>query len=231
MESIPSSDLAVGFIGTPPPSAGKFIAARKIRSLKLSDCSPPSSSLSFIHTLTLYVSILKRVLIVRRIYAKCPTFTLFSAFLVFEFSIFLHTIASSPIPELIPNILLYPFSVVTSPRSIFTPLVDERIFSRASSVFFGIPIPLAKSFPEPVGITPNRILSKSVIPFRTSLIVPSPPTTTRRISSSSSSEILLANSDACPPYFVTYALYSIFFCFNRKCTLSQVFLALPLPPV
>ena len=136
--------------------------------------------------------------------------------MVFELSIFLHTIASRPIPELIPNILLYPLSVVTSPRSISIPLVEDSILSSASSVFLGIFIPLAKSFPEPVGITPNLIRSKSVIPFRTSFMVPSPPTTISLISSSSSSDILFASSEACPPYFVTYALYSIPFCLSSR---------------
>ena len=53
----------------------------------------------------------------------------------------------------------------------------ERIASIQAETSVGSPRPLAKSFPEPVGIYPRIICSGCSMPFNTSLTVPSPPTT------------------------------------------------------
>ena len=75
------------------------------------------------------------------------------------------------------NLIPFP-SLFSTPISIFSTLLGERIVSNASKGSPGIPVPLAKSLLDPIGIYPNVTFSSDLIPLSTSLSVPSPPRTT-----------------------------------------------------
>ena len=69
-------------------------------------------------------------------------------------------------------------------------------------------IPLAKSFPEPLGMTPNVIVLIFVSPQRISWIDPSPPIA-MTVAYGSFVVIAWAISVPCPGYLVAKTLYSI----------------------
>ena len=100
-DNIPSVGDAFGAIGTPPPSARRFIAAAKIILFILCTqwLSPHSS-------VTSAVFIEKSEETVSKRYVSFPRWILFKTFFNFECNAFLQTIASRPIPELIPKIRL-----------------------------------------------------------------------------------------------------------------------------
>ena len=150
------------------------------------------------------VCIVNKDCTVKTRYVSFPSRILFKISLIVDFNAFLQTKASSPIPELMAN-SLFSSPKITSPKSIHQ--VSSRVFFIAFKIctipFFGSfesANPLARSLPEPVGITPKRTFSKSVIPLITSFAVPSPPTATRQISSSSMAHISPASFPACPRY-------------------------------
>ena len=127
----------------------------------------------------------------------------------FDVRAFLQTNASSPTPALMANFLGFSQSShATSPRSITVHASLPRCMQESMRARFsdGVPLsfnPLARSFPEPVGISPNRTFSGCVMPLMTSFAVPSPPTTARQISSSVFAQISTARRVACPSCSVT----------------------------
>ena len=118
-DSFPSRADAAGAIGTPPPSALKFIAAVKIIPFF---CRPSSWSKK---SSASAVCIVNNDCTVSTRYVSLPRRILFRISLIVDFNAFLQTNASSPIPALMAN-SLFSSPKLTSPKSMHQ--VSSRFF-------------------------------------------------------------------------------------------------------
>ena len=121
-DNFPSQADAAGAIGTPPPSALKFIAAVKII---LFFCKPSSRSKKISASA---VCIVNNDCTVSTRYVSFPSRILFRISLIVDFNAFLQTNASSPIPALMANSLFFLPKVHLS--QIHTPGILTRFFHR-----------------------------------------------------------------------------------------------------